>query len=852
MFNLTLPEKLFSIEGFQKRLVDLTLSSVRNQFPCIEQNELEIDWNYMLLCASILANSNKGYCLDAAFRIAQYCLVNKDTGNNQRTAAAVVMDTLTNSPSIRLALDRGYLNLNYEEQIPLTLLFDKLKRGIQYSIFNLEFDSIININKFQWSVYNGANSSQWVSISAPTSAGKSYMLLRILEEQYLKSDYLIGVYIVPTRALVHQVEFDITESFLKLGMKNVHISSIPSLNADWKIQPQVYIVTQERLLWILNEEPDFIPNIVIVDEAQKVGDGARGILLVQVIEELKRRSEKTKFIFSSPMSDNPEIFLQEVPIGVSCETISSEYVAVNQNLLWVSQVNRKPLEWEISLYQDEKEYPVGRFKLISRPSPESKRLPFIAFMLADKQGGNLIYANGPADAEKIALQLWDLQGKVNETNDQEVLNLIELSSKVINKKYSLNTTLKREIGFHYGNMPFLIRNEIERLFKNGKLKFLVCTSTLIEGVNLPAKSIFLRGPTKGNGKPMNEIDFWNLAGRAGRQGKEFQGNVICIDPSLDRVWKYPPPINKKKYSINKSIDEIVKNNKDELIDYILLSTPPNKTISTPELEYAFTYLLGEYIRNGTLTNLEGKYDPYFLMQISFIFEDVLRSIGIPKAILFSNPGISSISQESLLNYFREFDGDPTELIPSLPEDENALDNYVRIIGRISEYLSGDPSQLNFPHALLVLNWLRGMSLSRIIEKNWDYWKDRNKKISTVIRDTMRDLEEYARFRFLKYSSCYNDLLKYHFISQGNSELAQQVPQLRLWLEFGASQKTQISLMGIGLSRTSAIIISEYIANDSFDFKECIDWLSSIDLEILGLSPIVHGEISKVLLIHGVF
>ena len=44
---------------------------------------------------------------------------------------------------------------------------------------------------------------------------------------------------------------------------------------------------------------------------------------------------------------------------------------------------------------------------------------------------------------------------------------------------------------------FNYKNEIERLFKNGKIKYLVCTSTLIEGMNLPAKSIFIRGPKKG-------------------------------------------------------------------------------------------------------------------------------------------------------------------------------------------------------------------------------------------------------------------------------------------------------------------------------------------------------------------
>ncbi|WP_231586942.1 hypothetical protein [Paenibacillus sp. E194] len=122
-------------------------------------------------------------------------------------------------------------------------------------------------------------------------------------------------------------------------------------------------------------------------------------------------------------------------------------------------------------------------------------------------------------------------------------------------------------------------------------------------------------------------------------------------------------------------------------------------------------------------------------------------------------------------------------------------------------------------------------------------------MDTVIRDTMRDLEEYARFKFLKYSSCYNDILQYYLYEIGDGYLAEQVPQLKLWLEFGASQKTQISLMGLGLSRTSAVLISEYITNDSMEPEDCIKWLRSIDIEVLGLSPIVVEEINRIIKVY---
>src|ERR1019366_7619849 len=85
-------------------------------------------------------------------------------------------------------------------------------------------------------------------------------------------------------------------------------------------------------------------------------------------------------------------------------------------------------------------------------------------------------------------------------------------------------------------MPTLLRSEIERLFKEGTIRFLVCTSTLVEGVNLACRTIVVRGPRKGRTKPMGPHDFWNLAGRAGRWGQDFNGNIVCVDTNRLGLW----------------------------------------------------------------------------------------------------------------------------------------------------------------------------------------------------------------------------------------------------------------------------------------------------------------------------
>jgi hypothetical protein len=112
----------------------------------------------------------------------------------------------------------------------------------------------------------------------------------------------------------------------------------------------------------------------------------------------------------------------------------------------------------------------------------------------------------------------------------------------------------------------VIRSEVERLFRSGKIRFLVCTSTLIEGVNLSCRTIVLRGPRKGIGHPREPHDFWNLAGRAGRWGNEFQGNIICIDPQNAQARPSGIP-ERARFPIKRENDAVIEKG-DSLADYL--------------------------------------------------------------------------------------------------------------------------------------------------------------------------------------------------------------------------------------------------------------------------------------------
>lgn len=846
--------------GFQKQYQDLICESVKNQFRILNNNKQPIilhDWNYLLFCSSLLAQSHNAECQEAALRIACACIENQAAELNHKDGAAVILSSLMNSPALKLAENRDTLRPNVFDRLPFTLAQDWIKRSVLNTI-GLSNNKNILLNQFQKLVWDNAEESTWLSISAPTSSGKSFVVTQWVVEYLRRNSNVNVVYIVPTRALIREVQNEMEKIIHSEKLENVSVATLPSMASAAKNKSNLFIFTQERLQIFLSDiEEDFIFNLIIVDEAQKVGDGPRGILLEQAIDSAVHSNPSCKVFFASPMTENPEMLLDQSPAFVTSSCVKREDIMVSQNLIWATQVVGQPKKWEILFLHSGKTESLGQLELNSKPS-EGKRLPFLAATLADGAGGNMIYSNGPGEAEKISKVLYLLNEERYYGNnlDEDLKILIDLVKKTIHPKYILANVLERGIAFHYGNMPLVIKSEIERLFSLNKIKYLVCTSTLIEGVNMSCQNIFIRGPRKGQGNPMSPNDFWNLAGRAGRWGKEFQGNIICVDADKAKVWKSGPPVGRGKYSIKRTTDEII-GQPEILISYIQDALSEKSVQNIPNLEYTFSFLTSSWIRNGSLNQSlwKNKTTEKVLKSLQVTIEDSMKRISVPREIILRNPGISPLAMERLLKYFQDRSLEPTKsietLLPYPPEIEGSPSSYVKILLRINKYLSknifGNIARVN-QLSMLIVNWMKGFPLSRIIQEREKYYIQRPKpyNLSVLIRQTLDDVETYVRFLAPKYLSCYNDILKYYLIESGNESYVERLSDPKLYLEFGASQKTQLSLMGIGLSRSTAISLSEIIVSDSLSERECISWLNENNWITEDMPEFNKREINQIL------
>ena len=847
---------------FQRLVDNVILSGVRDEFPSINgpQTEIENNWQHLLLCASVLARSDIPEEQRIALRIADTCLKLGATTPDEKAASAVILDTMANKRSVELAAKRGLISDDFEASLPIPLRADFLKRSSEDQIQSS--DQVQHpANRFQVAFWNALSKGQFVSASAPTSAGKSFLLRLWVSEVFRNNHKALVAFIVPSRALIQEFSDAFGEDIATGKLKGVMLHSLPLEESFPEDHGHLFIFTQERLHILLGRRADIAFDLIIVDEAQKIGEGCRGVLLEQVIAECSNRSTTTQVVYASPFVDNPAYLIGGIPAGSNSLSIDREVTTVTQNLLFASQKRGDPTTWNVSFVADKNEIPIGTIALLFRPTTEAKRLSAVAFTMQSPTGGNLIYANSPSRAEAIAQQISDgyqSQGVPSLETHPRIAELIKLVQKIVHKKYLLTETLKHGVAYHYGNMPLLIRSEIESLFRENILRFLICTATLIEGVNLPCKIIFMRGPTKGKGNPMQPVDFWNLAGRAGRWGTEFHGSIVCIDPTKPTVWKEPPPRKRMRQHI-KAATELILEEGAAIMQYVESGYPRETSLAHTEFDYTLTFLFHSFLRDGSLNKVRSATTlPAPLRErLQEVFCEELEVFPLPKELIFRHPGILPHSLSELLAELRTLSAEDLELLaPVLPESDDAAERYAHIFKFIDSHLRANWSSPGdnegkrlFALAITAVDWMKGKPLSVLIRKRekFNTRRARPDKLSAVIIATMSDIEEYARFKIPKFLRAFLDVLNFHAQQAGLAKGICELPNLELWLELGVSVRTQLSLMELGMSRTSAIEIFDLMMDDNLSKAEALSWLREANVTVLeNLPQLVKNEITRVI------
>lgn len=99
--------------------------------------------------------------------------------------------------------------------------------------------------------------------------------------------------------------------------------------------------------------------------------------------------------------------------------------------------------------------------------------------------------------------------------------------------HKLNSLLEKGVAFHHSGMLPILKEIVEVLFDKGFIKILFATETFAVGINMPTKTVVFTSYRKyddltENMRMLRTSEYIQMAGRAGRRGKDDKGIVIYL------------------------------------------------------------------------------------------------------------------------------------------------------------------------------------------------------------------------------------------------------------------------------------------------------------------------------------
>jgi hypothetical protein len=338
-----------------------------------------------------------------------------------------------------------------------------------------------------------ANYDRSVAVIAPTSYGKSELITTLIKSSKGKRICVV----VPSKALLAQTKRRILEEKIDWVSKVIVHPEMYRENDT----SAVYVLTQERLGAILNEDKSACFDVVFVDEAHNLLEKEdRNILLASVLNILYYRNRNVAFKFLTPFLHDPENLSLRHADRIKANFKVGEYVK-SEHIYFVDY-----------RYDSPKKYIYDQFfnESFVVSNVESSYLNYIFKNAAKK---NVIYLNRP---KHIQLLAQEIAGELPEINLSKMEGTLNEIMDATHEDYLLLKCLRHGVLYHHGSMTESIRNFVEHLYRaSTEIKYLVTSSTLLEGVNLPVEKMFVLSLSKGR-RTMTSAQFKNLIGRVSR------------------------------------------------------------------------------------------------------------------------------------------------------------------------------------------------------------------------------------------------------------------------------------------------------------------------------------------------
>lgn len=262
---------------------------------------------------------------------------------------ASVLSTIGNYRGLQL------VKTNYQSDSFLESLF----AGFDMDYLSIPYQENKYFFHSQKAIYDRLDDPTF-SYSGPTSMGKSLLMRMFIKDRVVSGKQENFAIIVPTKALISEITSSIIQD-LKTLLEEKNYKVINSAGALMLNNPHnfIFVLTPERLLYLLISNPEININYLFVDEAHKISaNDGRSAFYYKVVDMLAERPVKPHVIFASPNIPNPEVYLKLVPDIESKKelALATSYSPVSQLKYMVDTVDRK-----VMLYNEKKKrcYPLS-------------------------------------------------------------------------------------------------------------------------------------------------------------------------------------------------------------------------------------------------------------------------------------------------------------------------------------------------------------------------------------------------------------------------------------------------------------------------------------------------------------
>ncbi|EPW8803949.1 DEAD/DEAH box helicase [Acinetobacter baumannii] len=394
-------------------------------------------------------------------------------------------------PIVRYIVENKLIDNLSIKDIILDANIEKFKKGNIVETYKQK--------KYREELLNSRSSER--SYIAPTSFGKSSFIVEMIKKE---KDRKVAI-IVPTKSLLLQTYKAMKYNFPKRKI----IFHDEMYNNDGNF---IAVLTQERLLRLLNKFKDLSFDNLIIDEAHNLlNKEQRSVLLIRAIRRNKFRYPEAKILYLSPLIENSENLKYD-----SNQNIFERKISFNFKEPDISEYKLNGNVYKYNSFLDE-------FYL------SEKNEDYLNYLLSKSKNKNFVFLVQPKKIENLA-QL--ISERIEEVNDnRELFELSETISKNIHEDFYCVEYIKKGVIYLHGVLPDLIKEYLEHKFsKLSCIRYLVANRVILEGVNLPIDNLYIL-----NTWGLNTKDLINLIGRVNRLNEIFNnknGSLRKLNPEI--------------------------------------------------------------------------------------------------------------------------------------------------------------------------------------------------------------------------------------------------------------------------------------------------------------------------------